>query len=60
MEIRTKFNIKDIVYLITDEDQKEYFVTSIIIDSQGIMYTLRSGTTSITVYDFEISLNKRY
>jgi hypothetical protein len=60
MEIKNKFNLKEEVYLVTDPDQELYLVTSIIVDIQGLMYTLRSSGKSVTVYDFEISNTKKY
>lgn len=60
MEIKNKFDLKEIVYLKTDEDQKEWLVCSIIVDHQGVMYGIRSSNINATVYDFELSSTRRY
>jgi hypothetical protein len=60
MEINSKFGLREKVYLVTDPDNELYLITSIIVDTQGIMYTLRSNGKSVTVYDFEISREKQY
>lgn len=58
MVIDTKFNIKDIVYLVTDSEQRERIVTCIVVKENSIMYELVSGTESTWHNDFEITVNK--
>ena len=60
LEINVDFNLEEEVYLKTDPEQDMYLVTSITIDSQGLMYTVSNSTQKYTGYDFEISRNKKY
>jgi len=61
MEINNKFELGDIVYLVTDEDQKERMVTQLrVIGKNHICYCLASGTTESFHYYFEISTDKNY
>ena len=57
-----KVNIKigDIVYLITDDEQKERIVTSYTVYPTGIMYALSQGTNVSDHYVFEITRGKSY
>lgn len=52
--------IGDIVYLITDEDQKPRIVTRILITPNGVMYYLSNGTSETCHYSIEISYNRNY
>lgn len=59
--IENKYEIKQKVYLVTDEDQKERLVTGLKVCSGGeIIYQLSCGTSVSDHYDFEISPEKRY
>ena len=54
--MRKKFNLGDIVYLITDEEQKRRMVTGILERSSGYVYYLSCGEGFETNhYHFEIS-----
>lgn len=56
MIINNKFNIGDIVYITTDEDQKPRLIYSIEIFTGGYMvYRVVNGTESSTHYDIELS-----
>ncbi len=55
--IKTKFNIGDIVYLKTDNDQNERLVTGFHIRQNSTSYILTCGTEESYHYDFEISKN---
>ena len=59
MVIDNKFEIGDRVYLKTDNDQKERFVTRIMVaGNNGLLYELYSGSAGCWHYDFEISVEK--
>lgn len=50
------FSLKQVVYLKTDTEQLERFVTSISLKGSGaIVYGLTCGTTDSDHYDFEIT-----
>ena len=59
MVIDNKYEIGDIVYIVTDEDQKKRMVTSIVIYKAGeIVYKIVCGTNYSEHYDFELSDKK--
>lgn len=60
MEIKTKYEIGQVVFLITDEDQKKRMITSIRISCNGIMYNLSCGTEDTVHYEIEIAEVKTY
>lgn len=56
IKITVKFQIGEIVYLVTDLDQRPFIVTSIIIESKCIKYTIgHSSNVEVICFDFEIS-----
>lgn len=55
MLIENKYDIKQVVYLKTDGDQKARIVTAIIIKQEGILYELVCGEASSWHYDFEVT-----
>lgn len=55
-----KYNIGEIVYLKTDEDQKERIVFAFIVYENEILYRLAAGTSNSEHYEFEISKEKDY
>lgn len=60
MKIDTKFNIGEIVFLITDEDQKARMVVSLKIYDKGILYCLACGTEETYHYEMEIASQKSF
>jgi hypothetical protein len=60
MEIKVDndLNIKDIVYLIHDFEQRPRMITGIRINPYDILYELQSGLDQSYHYDFEISKTK--
>lgn len=56
MVIENKFDIGDIVYLVTDPDQIRRIITGITIRPTGILYEVSLGATDSDHYDFELSL----
>jgi hypothetical protein len=60
MKINNKFNLEDIVFLITDDEQKTRIVSGILIRPNGILYSLQYCTTESWHYDFEIEREKNY
>ena len=55
MKINNKFELRQVVYLKTDVDQSPRLVTSIRIDSTGLIYQISCGTQTSDHFDFEIS-----
>ena len=53
--IDLKFDIGQVVYLKSDEDQKKRIVKSIWLLQSGIQYQLSSGTCESWHFDFELS-----
>lgn len=54
-----KFNLGDIVYLLTDKDNEPYMIVSYTITLDGgKYYTLASNGSNINVYELEFSKNK--
>lgn len=59
MVIDNKFDIGQIVYLKTDEDQLPRIITGLTIRGNNVLvYCLSSGTSESWHYDFEISEEK--
>jgi hypothetical protein len=58
MIIENKFDIKQIVYLVTDEDQKPRIVTRLNITLDSYTYELTHGANTSWHYEFEISAGK--
>lgn len=59
MIINEKFKLKQIVYLITDKEQKGRIVTGIFICGDcTLMYECAEGPNYSKHYDFEISAEK--
>jgi hypothetical protein len=59
MIINNKFNIADIVYIKTDEDQNQLQVLNIIIELNDLIsYTCRAGFADIEVNEFELTDKK--
>lgn len=52
------YNIGDIVYLKTDIDNQDRFITSILLQPNGVKYFLEPSGEYY--YDFQISKNKKY
>lgn len=56
MRIDNKFNLKDVVYLKTDEQQKARIVTAITVKPNDLLiYEISCGADNSNHYDFEIS-----
>lgn len=61
MDVETKYNIGDIVFLMTDTDQMSRIVTGILLrPNKLVLYYLTSGTNETIHYDFEIVQVKNY
>lgn len=54
--IELDFEIGDMVYLKTDEDQRPRVVFGVLLRPAGIMYDLACGTCVSTHYNFEINV----
>ena len=55
MLIDTKYDFGDMVYLITDNEQRKRLVTGITITTKGLTYELSCGTITSNHYEFEIT-----
>lgn len=55
MQIDNKFNLGQIVYLITDEEQKERMVVGIQVRPIGIIYLIQHLATETFHYEIEIT-----
>ncbi len=55
MRINNMFDIEQIVYLKTDEDQSARIVTMIQVTKQELVYQLSLGTNTSYHYEFEIT-----
>lgn len=59
MVIDNKYDIADIVYLLTDEEQKKRVVTKIsILPEDRLLYELSCGSNASEHYEFEITEEK--
>ena len=59
MNIKTKYNIGQIVYLITDEEQLGRMVTSIVVLQENVYsYVLKFGVNESQHFEIEISSEK--
>lgn len=58
MVIDNKFNIGDIVYVTTDQEQLPRIVTSIKLTMAEVIYVVFQSTVSSEHYDFELSREK--
>lgn len=59
MTINNKYNIGQIVYLLTDREQCERIITCIqIVSMNNISYQLSCGIAASWHYDYEIISNK--
>lgn len=60
MLIENKYNIGDVVFLLTDVEQLNRIITGIIIRPNSILYYVSCGSTETLHYDLEIILEKNY
>lgn len=60
ISVHNKFSLQQIVFLKTDDEQKERMVYSIeICPNNQLLYRLMCGTHSSSHYDFEISEERK-
>jgi len=60
MKIDNKFELEEIVFLITDSEQCLRIVTGIQVNKDSLIYRLNCGVSESWHYDYEISSNKNY
>jgi hypothetical protein len=58
MLINTLYDIGEIVYLVTDEDQRARMITRLVISNTGTIYYLACGAAESPHYDFELQKEK--
>ena len=56
--VQTKFSIGDIIYLLTDPEQKTRMVTGILIRPTGTSYDVSCANGTSWHYDIEMSEEK--
>jgi len=54
-ELTIPYYIGQPVYFKTDDEQKKYLITGIIIRSTGIVLEVSNNGYEVSAYDFEIS-----
>jgi len=60
MKIETKFNLEEIVFLITDNEQLQRIITGITISHNQVIYRIVCGASESWHYDFEIVKEKTF
>lgn len=55
MTYKSKYGLGELVYLVTDEEQKRRMITGVKFNLNGIVYTLQHGTNESYHYEPEIS-----
>lgn len=60
MKIDNKFNLEEVVFLITDTDQYARIITGIQVYKNGLLYRLACGASESWHYEYEIASNKNY
>ena len=60
MRIDNKFEIEDVVFLMTDSDQLPRIITGIQIYKNGILYRLACGTDESWHFEYEIATTKNF
>lgn len=60
MIIENKFEIEEVVFLITDSEQSQRIVTGIQINKGYLLYRLACGTYESWHYEFELAKDKNY
>ena len=60
MLVENKYNIGDVVFLLTDIDQVKRIITGIIIRPNSILYYVSCGSAETLHYDLEIILERNY
>lgn len=58
--MKAKFSLEEIIYLITDEDQRERIITGILYEKNSIQYRVACGTNTSWHFEYEINTNKNY
>jgi hypothetical protein len=60
MKIETKYDIQEIVFLITDSEQLERIITAFTVSFNCIIYRLACATNESWHYDFEFVKQKTF
>jgi hypothetical protein len=60
MKIETEYNLSEIVFLITDNEQLQRIITGIQISCNQVVYRLACGTVESWHYDFEFVKEKTF
>jgi len=60
MTINNKFELKQVVFLITDNDQYQRIITGIQISQNNLLYRLACGTSESWHFEYELATDKTY
>lgn len=60
MIIDNKFNLEEVVFLITDTDQYARIITGLQVSKNGLLYRLACGTSESWHYEYEIATDKNF
>jgi len=58
VNIKNKYNVGDIVYLVSDSEQRKCQIVRIIVTPLGIMYEISSDFDVVECYEIELSETK--
>jgi hypothetical protein len=53
-----KFNVGDVVYMISDEEMAPMVVTGLLYRQRDLLYVVKDIEREISVYEFEIARKK--
>lgn len=60
MIIDNKFNLEEVVFLITDTDQYARIITGLQVSKNGLLYRLACCTSESWHYEYEIATDKNF
>jgi len=60
MTLNNKYQLGEIVYLITDTDQSKRMITGIQVSFEHLLYRLACGITDSWHFESEITRDKKY
>lgn len=59
LRINNKFNLGDMVYILSDADQNEYQIIYILVTPIGLIYGVSKGGEVVDCYEIELSATKK-
>lgn len=58
MKITSRYNLGDLVYLVTDPEKDRVMIIAITITPNGVIYTVSKGSEQFPCYEIEMSETK--